>query len=226
MDSFADRTKRRLREELLDAAYEAIVAGGYDGLRMADVARRTGVSRQTVYNEFGDKWGVLQAVVTRETERFLVEVNAALAEQSDPIDGLRAAVERALTLAGENPLIRAALSQPGSDQASQLLTTRGQQVLELAHLRLGAHVMEHWPEVPAEDATSCVDVALRVVMSHIVTPGPPPAAVAEQLARVLSPFLLAGPSAPAGSWGSTSRPSLVAPVAALPPLLSPGREAP
>ena len=201
MDSFGDRTKRRLRDELLDAAYDAVVAGGYDGLRMADVARRTGVSRQTVYNEFGDKWGLLEAVAARETERFLVDVNAALAGQPDrgggagtesspaPIDGLRAAVERALTLAGENPLVRAALSQPGSDQASQLLTTRGQQVVELAHLRLGAHVREHWPEVPVEDATSCVDVALRVVLSHIVTPGPPPAAVAEQLARVLSPFL-------------------------------------
>lgn len=173
MTSFADRTKRRLRDELLDAAREAVVAGGYDGLRMAEVARRTGVSRQTVYNEFGDKWGLLEAVAARETERFLLDVNAALAEQPDPINGLRAAVETALTLAAENPLIRAALSQPGSDQASQLLTTRGQQVLELAHLRLGAHVREHWPEVPAEDATSCVDVALRVVISHIVTPGPP-----------------------------------------------------
>ncbi len=39
-------------------------------------------------------------------------------------------------------------------------------------------------------------------------------------------LLSAGPSAPAGSWGLGSRPSLVAPVAALPPLLSPGREAP
>jgi hypothetical protein len=29
-----------------------------------------------------------------------------------------------------------------------------------------------------------------------------------------------------GSWGWNSRPSLVAPVASLPPLLSPGREAP
>jgi AcrR family transcriptional regulator len=189
VDSFADRTKRRLREELLDAAYDAIVSGGYDGLRMAEVARRTGVSRQTVYNEFGDKWGVLQAVAARETERFLLDVNAALAEQPDPIDGLRAAAERALTLARENPLVKAALSQPGSDQASQVLTTRGQQVLEMAHLRLGAHVREHWPDVPSEDASSCVDVALRVVLSHIVTPGPPPAAVAAQLARVLSPFL-------------------------------------
>ncbi|WP_112242757.1 TetR/AcrR family transcriptional regulator [Kribbella monticola] len=189
MDSFGARTKRRLREELLDAAYDAIVTGGYDGLRMADVGRRTGVSRQTVYNEFGDKWGVLQAVAARETERFLVEVNAALAGHTDPIDGLRAAVERALTLASDNPLVKAALSAPGSDQASQLLTTRGQQVLELSHQRLDAHVREHWPEIAADDAATCVDIALRVVLSHIVNPGPPPAAVAGQIAHVLGPFL-------------------------------------
>jgi AcrR family transcriptional regulator len=189
VESFGERSKRRLRDELLDAAYEAIVAGGYDGLRMAEVGRQVGVSRQTVYNEFGDKWGVLQAVAGRETERFLLDVNAALAEHRDPIAGLRAAVERALLLAADNPLVKAALGSPGSDQASQFLTTRGQQVLELSHQRLDAHVREHWPEVPAEDATICVDVALRVVLSHIVNPGAAPAVVAEQVARVVGPFL-------------------------------------
>jgi AcrR family transcriptional regulator len=190
MESFTERTKRRLRDELLDAAYDAIVAGGYDGLRMAEVGRRTGVSRQTVYNEFGDKWGVLQAVAARETERFLRQVNAALAEHTDPIDGLRAAVDRALTLASDNPLVKAALGSPGSDQASQLLTTRGQQVLELSHQRLDAYVREHWPEMSADDANTCVDIALRVVLSHIVNPGAAPSVVADQVARVLGPFLL------------------------------------
>jgi AcrR family transcriptional regulator len=195
MTSFADRTKRRLRDELLDAAQQAIEAGGYDGLRMAEVARRTGVSRQTVYNEFGDKWALLQAVVARETERFLVDVNQALAEHDDPIDGLRAAVERALAMAADNLLLKAALGQPGSDQASQLLTTRGQQVLDLSHQRLDAHVRAHWPQVAAADVTACVDVALRVVISHIVNPGPAPAVVAEQVARVLGPFLTHGGNA-------------------------------
>jgi AcrR family transcriptional regulator len=145
-----------------------------------------------VYNEFGDKWGVLQAVAARETERFLLQVNAALAEQTDPIDGLRAAVDRALTLASDNPLVKAALGSPGSDQASQLLTTRGQQLLQLSHERLDAHVREHWPEVSADDAHTCVDIALRVVLSHIVNPGAAPSAVAHQVARVLGPFLSTG----------------------------------
>jgi AcrR family transcriptional regulator len=190
--TFAERTKRRLRDELLDAAYDAIVTGGYDGLRMAEVGRRTGVSRQTVYNEFGDKWALLQAVATRETERFLIQVNEALSRHGDPIDGLRAAVDRALSLASDNPLVKAALGAPGSDQASQLLTTRGRHLLELSHQRLDAHVREHWPDLPAGDADACVDLAVRVVLSHIVNPGPAPSAVADQVARVLGPFLSTG----------------------------------
>ena len=188
-ESFAERTRRRLRDELLDAAYDAIVAGGYDGLRMGDIAARTGVSRQTVYNELGDKWSVLQAVANRETERFLLEVNDALAAHADPIDALRAAVGRALALASDNPLLKAALTAPGSDQASQLLTTRGEQILQLSHERLDAHVREHWPQVAPDDVATCVDIALRVVLSHIVSPAAPAADVADQVARVLGPFL-------------------------------------
>jgi AcrR family transcriptional regulator len=189
MTRFVERMRRQLRDELLDAAYDAIVAGGYDGLRMGDIATRTGVSRQTVYNELGDKWSVLQAVANRETERFLLEVHEALNAHADPIDALRAAVERALTLAADNPLLKAALTAPGSDQASQLLTTRGEQILELSHQRLDAHVRENWPAVPAADVTTCVDIALRVVLSHIVSPAAPAADVADQVARVLGPFL-------------------------------------
>ena len=187
--SFAERTRRRLHDELLDAAYDAIVAGGYDGLRMGDIAVRAGVSRQTVYNELGDKWSVLQAVVNRETERFLLEVNDALAAQADPIDALRAAVDRALALASDNPLLKAALTAPGSDQASQLLTTRGEQILQLSHERLDTHVREHWPQVAPDDVATCVDIALRVVLSHIVSPAAPATDVADQVARVLGPFL-------------------------------------
>jgi hypothetical protein len=42
----------------------------------------------------------------------------------------------------------------------------------------------------ADDANTCVDIALRVVLSHIVNPGAAPSVVADQVARVLGPFLL------------------------------------
>ncbi|MDT7723930.1 MAG: hypothetical protein QOI21_506, partial [Actinomycetota bacterium] len=48
---------------------------------------------------------------------------------------------------------------------------------------------ENWPEVAADDVATCVDIALRVVLSHIVNPGAAPAVVASQVAKVLGPFL-------------------------------------
>ena len=94
---FAEVSRSLLRETILEAADRLVASSNWSAVTMAQVASGAGVSRQTVYNEFGDKWGVLQAVAARETERFLLDVNAALAEESDPIDGLRAAVERHLT---------------------------------------------------------------------------------------------------------------------------------
>ena len=58
------------REALLDAAYEAIVAGDWTGARMADLAARAGVSRQTLYNEFGNRDQLAAALALREAERF------------------------------------------------------------------------------------------------------------------------------------------------------------
>ena len=46
---------RTTRDALLDAAYDVVVAGDWQSARMVDVAAAAGVSRQTLYNEFGSK---------------------------------------------------------------------------------------------------------------------------------------------------------------------------
>lgn len=46
------------RESLLDAAYTALARRSWSTVRMVDVAAAAGVSRQTLYNEFGSKEGL------------------------------------------------------------------------------------------------------------------------------------------------------------------------
>src|SRR5690606_13349312 len=55
------------RESLLDAAYAALARRPWSAVRMVDVAAAAGVSRQTLYNEFGSKDGLARALVRRET---------------------------------------------------------------------------------------------------------------------------------------------------------------
>ncbi|MFI6049448.1 TetR/AcrR family transcriptional regulator [Streptomyces violascens] len=68
------------RESLLDAALSALAELPWSGVRMVDVASAAGVSRQTLYNEFGSKDGLARALVRREADVYLRGVDRALTE--------------------------------------------------------------------------------------------------------------------------------------------------
>ncbi|MBG0852618.1 TetR/AcrR family transcriptional regulator [Streptomyces spinoverrucosus] len=98
------------RESLLDAAYTALARRPWAAVRMVDVAAAAGVSRQTLYNEFGSKEGLARALVRREADGYLAGVDRALTVQSDPRERLMAAAEWTTAAARENALVRAMLT--------------------------------------------------------------------------------------------------------------------
>ncbi|MDT9696299.1 TetR/AcrR family transcriptional regulator [Streptomyces sp. P17] len=98
------------RESLLDAAYTALARRSWSAVRMVDVAAAAGVSRQTLYNEFGSKEGLARALVRREADSYLAGVERALNTQSDARDRLTATAEWTTTVARDNALVRAMLT--------------------------------------------------------------------------------------------------------------------
>ncbi|MFE9430433.1 TetR/AcrR family transcriptional regulator [Streptomyces sp. NPDC006640] len=98
------------RESLLDAAYTALARRAWSAVRMVDVAAVAGVSRQTLYNEFGSKDGLARALVRREADAYLAGVDRALATHTDTRDRLVAAVEWTASAARSNALVRAMLT--------------------------------------------------------------------------------------------------------------------
>src|SRR5271154_5080105 len=118
------------RDALLDAAYDVVVAGNWQSARMLDVAGAAGVSRQTLYNEFGSKDSLAQALAMREAQRFIDGTNRFLDEMNPgaPMDAVAGATEWTLREASDNPLLKAVLT----DNTSELLpflTTRGDAIL-------------------------------------------------------------------------------------------------
>ena len=114
------------RESLLDAAYTALMNRPWPAVRMVDVAAAAGVSRQTLYNEFGSKEGLARALVRRETESYLAGVARALSRgasaagtRGDAAGRVVAAAAWTLRTARANPLVRAAsdrlLGRPAAD---------------------------------------------------------------------------------------------------------------
>ncbi|MFD7699005.1 TetR/AcrR family transcriptional regulator [Streptomyces caelestis] len=98
------------RESLLDAAYTALARRPWSAVRMVDVAAAAGVSRQTLYNEFGSKDGLARALVRREADGYLAGVDRALTGHVDPRDRLTATAEWTTASARENALVRAMLT--------------------------------------------------------------------------------------------------------------------
>ncbi|HEX6500905.1 MAG TPA: TetR family transcriptional regulator [Micromonosporaceae bacterium] len=180
---------RDLPAQILDAAGELLVAHGFRKLRMQDVAERVGVSRQTVYNEFGDKTGLAQALVLRETNRLLDGIDAALSAHDDTEAAVAAAVAFVLGEGSDSPLVKAALTGDGSVEFLPLLTTRGEPVFAAAMDRLATYARRHWPHHSAADIDLAAEVAVRLTVSHLMLPLDPVDRAAAKVARAVTALL-------------------------------------
>jgi AcrR family transcriptional regulator len=187
-----DRVTATLREALLDAATELFTTRGFRGLRMEDVGAAAGVSRQTVYNEFGDKLGLARAVLLRHTERFLDGIDAQLCRHQDLATAVAAAVSYTLDMAADDPLLKAALTGAGSKDMLPLLTIQAEPQLFAARARIVAHVGSKWPRLPRADVAELADAVIRLTMSYMMMPGDPPQTVAARLARLAVGFFATG----------------------------------
>ncbi len=82
------------RRRILEAAREVLEGRGAD-LRIADVAARAGVSRQAVYLHFGDRAGLLIALVDFiDTSQGVGEFRASIAGAPSGVEALHRLVER------------------------------------------------------------------------------------------------------------------------------------
>lgn len=200
---FADAARRRLRDAVLDEAAAAVVAGGWTSLTMRALAERVGVSRQTLYNEFGAKEPLGQELALRQGRQLLDGLQAVLAVGHDSLeDAVAAGVEHVLRTAGDDPLIKAVLVRSGADELLPFLTTRSQPVHDEAVVLLADEVRARCPDVPDARVALVSDALVRLVSSHLVLPLAPVDVTARQLAelavRVLVPPTGSGtPAAPA-----------------------------
>ena len=87
------------RELLLDAAEQLLAEGGSDALRMDALARAGGVTRPVVYDHFGDRDGLVIALLQRHAELVSTHVAAAVVPGAPFDDQLRAATRAYLDIA-------------------------------------------------------------------------------------------------------------------------------
>ncbi len=179
-----------LRDTLLDAARELLADRPWAQISMAEVARAAGVSRQTLYKEFGSRDEFAQAFVIREGARFLEAVERAIElHLDDPRAAVEAGLEIFLSAAAEDPLVALLLADDGTGGMLPLITTQSRPVLLWASTRLGDAMRAGWPHARDEDVELLADSFVRLAISYVTMPRDSPAATAAAAAALLAPYL-------------------------------------
>lgn len=172
-------------ERILAAAAEMTSEVGWSGVTMAALAERVGVSRQTVYNEWGSRDRLAEAMVLRELGAFLDQVDAGFdAHPRDLRAGTQAAIDNVLDLARTNPLLRAIVTATHGAETElvPLLTTRADVVIAVASERVRDR-LRVYVDVDETVLRATADLLVRTVLSHVMQPSADTAHAARALAE-------------------------------------------
>jgi AcrR family transcriptional regulator len=187
---YPEAAKALLRETLFGAARDQLQSRAWSEITMSDIAGAAGVSRQTLYKEFGSRDEFGQAFVIHEGERFLDAVDAAVLEhRDDPRAAVGAALQTFLVTAGEDPLVRILLSDDGAGGMLPFVTTQGMPVVQWATARLTATIEAGWPQAPVSKVALLAESLVRLAISYVTAPGEAPETTAVKAGELLGPFI-------------------------------------
>jgi AcrR family transcriptional regulator len=187
---YAEAARELLRNTLLDGARDELERRGWAQITMGDIAAAAGVSRQTLYKEFGSRDEFAQAFVMREVGRFLAAVEVAVREHlDDPATALSAAFDVFLTAAAEDPLVRTLLSGDEAHSLLALVTTQGEPVVAGATESLSAIILSGWPAVDPAAARLLAECLVRLAISYAALPTGPTGMTAASVTTLLGPYI-------------------------------------
>ena len=184
---YPEAARGLLRDTIIAAVDTLARSQGWAATTMSHVAEVAGVSRQTVYNEFGSRQALVEAYVTREVEDLVTEVETAVrGHADDPSAALLAAFGLFLKLASDEPIIRIIVADAESGHLMRLLTNLGTSV---ADDRIARLITDVWPQVGTEDAELLADSLVRLAISHAVAPAADPETTSRNVTRQVRPLI-------------------------------------
>ena len=185
--------KEQLRDSVLDAMRQELLGKDWSAITLSDVARTAGVSRQSIYNEFGSRQGLAQRYALRLADRLVDDVSRAIDGHVGEmyaafLDGFRAF----FTDSAADPLVVSLLSGEAKPDLLQIITTDSGPIITHCSRRLTEAFTASWVRLAPLDAAMLARSIVRLAMSYLAMPAENiPAAdhdVAADLARLLTPF--------------------------------------
>ena len=178
------------RDTALDALRELLNERNWRNVTMSHIAKAAGLSRQSLYNEFGSRRGVAQGYAIRLTDMFVDLCDTALyAHPHDAQAALRQGFSSFFELSVLDPLVRSLHGDDAPEDLLRLITTDSDVLIERAGDRLAATFQRCWVGASPRQADVISKASVRLALSYIPEPPDDIAAAADDLALLLTPFI-------------------------------------
>lgn len=182
--------KHTVRDQALDAVSGFLRGHDWSAVTMAAVAREAGVSRQTLYNEFGSRKGMAVAYVTRFVDGLLAYVQERIDAHPGQIDeAVQDAMHGVFRIGMGDPVVLNIVGPDPHRDLMGIVTIDGTPIMKRASDGLAEILAMSWAQVRRSEAQIAAGVLVRLAFSHLTMPIEGPEEAAREVSSVLSPFL-------------------------------------
>jgi AcrR family transcriptional regulator len=186
---YAEASRVLLRDSILDGMRELLLTRDWSSITLSDVAHAAGISRQTIYNEFGSRQGLAQGYALRMADRLVDAVDDAIeANVGDVYAAFLQGFRAFFTESAADPLVISLLTGGTKPDLLQLITTDSGPIITRCSERLTATFKHSWVKTSDEDAGVLARAIVRLAMSYVSMPPEADHDVARDLARLMTPF--------------------------------------
>ncbi|WP_277243359.1 TetR family transcriptional regulator [Mycolicibacterium obuense] len=187
--SYAEASRVLLRDSILDGMRELLLTRDWSSITLSDVAKAAGISRQTIYNEFGSRQGLAQGYALRLSDRLVGQIqNAIGANIGDVYAAFLQGFRDFFIESAADPLVISLLTGTSKPDLLQIITTDSAPIITHCSTRLTELFMTSWVRCSEEDAGVLARAIVRLAMSYIAMPPEADHDVARDLARLMTPF--------------------------------------
>ncbi len=186
---YAEASRALLRDSVLDAMRDLLLSRDWSAITLSDVARAAGISRQTIYNEFGSRQGLAQGYALRLADRLVDTVKGALdANIGNIYESFLQGFRAFFAESAADPLVISLLTGVAKPDLLQLITTDSAPIISRASARLATAFTQTWLATSDDDAGVLSRAIVRLCLSYVSMPPEADHDVAADLARMMTPF--------------------------------------
>ncbi len=186
---YAEASRVLLRDSILDGMRDLLLTRDWSSITLSDVASAAGISRQTIYNEFGSRHGLAQGYAMRLADHLVDAVEKAITGNvGDMYAAFLEGFRDFFSESAADPLVISLLTGGTKPDLLQLITTDSGPIITHCSERLTTTFMDSWVRASEEDSGVLARAIVRLAMSYVSMPPEADHDVARDLARLMTPF--------------------------------------